>query len=88
MVYVFLCLLLAVFQAQASDNSKNYFWHTVNSSDNVRKATVIATVTVNESLRVSDIKRGETHEIFACRGEGHGQLRVTMIILPPPLQGL
>ena len=50
MVYVFLYLLLAVFQAQASDNLKNYFWDTVNSSDNVRKATVIATVTVNINL--------------------------------------
>ena len=37
----------------------------------------------NESLRVSDTKRGEPQEIFACRGEGHGQLRVTMITPPP-----
>ena len=38
---------------------------------------------INESLRVSDIKRGQPQEIFACRGEGHGQLRVTMITPPP-----
>ena len=38
---------------------------------------------INESLRVSDIKREEPQEIFACRGEGHGQLRVTMITPPP-----
>jgi len=38
---------------------------------------------VNESLRVSDIKRREPQEIFVCRGEGHGQLRVTMITPPP-----
>ena len=49
MVYVFY-LLLAVFQAQVSDNLKNYFWDIVNSSDNVRKATVIATLTVNINL--------------------------------------
>ena len=49
MVYVFY-LLLAVFQEQASDNLKNYYWDIVNSSDNVRKATVIATLTVNINL--------------------------------------
>ena len=38
---------------------------------------------VNESLRVSDTERGEPQKIFACRGEGHGQLRVTMITPPP-----
>ena len=37
---------------------------------------------VNESLRVSDIKRGEPQGIFACP-EGHGQLRVIMITPPP-----
>ena len=37
---------------------------------------------INESLRVSDIKGREPQKIFACRGEGHGQLRVTMITPP------
>ena len=43
---------------------------------------------VNESLRVSDIKRGgggKPRGIFACPGEGHGQLRVMMITPPPTL---
>ena len=38
---------------------------------------------VNECLRDGDMKRGEPQEIFACRGEGHGQRRVTMIAPPP-----
>ena len=38
---------------------------------------------INESLRVSDTERGEPQKIFGCRGEGHGQLRVTMITPPP-----
>ena len=29
------------------------------------------------------MKRGEPQEIFACRGEGHGQRGVTMIAPPP-----
>ena len=33
-------------------------------------------ILLNESLRVSDTERGEPQKIFACRGEGHGQLRV------------
>ena len=37
---------------------------------------------------VSDIKTGEHQKIFTCQEEGHGQLRVTMITPPLPLQGL
>ena len=45
------------------------------------------TFLINESLRVSDIKRGEPKKIFACQGEGRGQLRVTMITYPHPCKG-
>ena len=41
---------------------------------------------INESLRVSDIKRGgKPRGIFTCPGEGHGQLRVMMITPSPTL---
>ena len=51
MVYVFY-LLVAVFQSQASDNLENYFWDHIGKflRLNVRKATVIATRTVNINL--------------------------------------
>ena len=56
----------------------NYIQSTAITSDHVVSITQI-----NESLRVSDTKRREPQEIFACRGEGHGQLRVTLITPPP-----
>ena len=56
----------------------NYIQSTAITSDHVVSITQI-----NKSLRVSDTKRGEPQEIFACRGEGHGQLRVTLITPPP-----
>ena len=53
---------------------------------NIPKATIHHSI--NDSLRVIDMKRGELQKIFTCRGERNGQLRVTMITPPPSPAGL
>ena len=54
------------------------------------QSTSLIKLIINESLKVSDIKRGgggggKPQGIFACPGDGHGQLRVMMITPPPTL---